>query len=109
MQKNGAEFLRKSARPGSPTPPYTSTSEGRLTTLHAMQSRLGSVTAAVTAVAIVGTYEWNELRQPGIPAGLASSNDRIEATAIDSTTKSAPPVVMHHCLFCQSYVRFLST
>jgi len=59
---------------------------------------LGSVTVAVTAVAIGGAYGWDALRQPKIPAGLASANDRIEVIEPDSATKSAPPVGTHHFL-----------
>ena len=84
VDRNAAEAQRAGSYRRSATHNYS-----MVTGLHAMRSLLDIVTMAVTAVAIVGSYGWDELRQPGIPARCASANGRIEAAGIDITTKYA--------------------
>ncbi|MFT3687816.1 HlyD family secretion protein [Paenirhodobacter sp.] len=39
--------------------------------------------AAVVVLGVVGYFAWNKLAHPGLPAGIASGNGRVEATEID--------------------------
>ncbi len=52
--------------------------------------RFGKV--AIAAVAVIaaagaGYYAWLKLRPPGLPAGIISTNGRVEATQVDISTK----------------------
>src|SRR5690348_2137509 len=41
----------------------------------------------VIAAAVAGYFVWKYFQPPGLPAGFASSNGRIEATEVDIATK----------------------
>lgn len=52
--------------------------------------RFGKVliaTVVALAAAGVGYYAWLKLRPPGLPAGIISTNGRVEATQVDISTK----------------------
>jgi len=45
--------------------------------------------AIIIIVAAAGYYAWTKINAPGLPAGFAASNGRIEAVEIDISTKTA--------------------
>ncbi len=46
------------------------------------------IVAVLLAAAVLGYVAWKQLRAPGLPAGFASGNGRIEAVEIDIATKA---------------------
>ena len=49
--------------------------------------KLATAAVVVIAAAGAGYYAWLKLRPPGLPAGIISTNGRVEATQVDISTK----------------------
>jgi HlyD family secretion protein len=55
----------------------------------AITRRRAGAAGLVALAAVIAVLAWRALREPGLPAGIASGNGRLEATEVDITTKFA--------------------
>jgi len=51
--------------------------------------KTAAVAGLVVVASVIAVFTWHYLREPGLPAGIASGNGRLEATEVDITTKFA--------------------